>query len=99
MHNIALALLNYEAKYHRFPPAYVPDKNGRPMHSWRCCSCRSSVSILYQQYDFNEPWDGPNNRKLLAAHPRVFACPADKDIQTAWSSQTSYVAVVGPGEA
>ena len=22
MHNIALALLNYEAKYHRFPPAF-----------------------------------------------------------------------------
>ncbi len=32
---ISLALLNYENRYGTFPPAYVADKNGRPMHSSR----------------------------------------------------------------
>ncbi len=68
MHNITLALLNYEAKFHSFPPAYVADKNGRPMHSWRVLILPFlEYDDLYKQYNFNEPWDGPNNRKLLAA--------------------------------
>jgi hypothetical protein len=27
---------------------------------------------LYNQYDFNEPWDGPNNRLLRNATPRAY---------------------------
>jgi hypothetical protein len=30
---IAIAMLNYHDAYGCFPPAYVADKNGRPMHS------------------------------------------------------------------
>jgi len=33
---------------------------------------------LYKQYNFNEPWDGPNNKKLLAARPRRYVCRATK---------------------
>jgi prepilin-type processing-associated H-X9-DG protein len=47
---------------------------------------------LYRQYNFNEPWDGPNNRKLLAKRPKIFACPSDNN---AGATATSYVAVVG----
>ncbi|MFZ1936339.1 MAG: DUF1559 domain-containing protein [Thermoguttaceae bacterium] len=32
---IAVAMLSYENRYGCFPPAYIPDKNGKPMHSWR----------------------------------------------------------------
>src|SRR5687767_14136115 len=32
---IALALHNYHDVYGSFPPAYIADKDGRPMHSWR----------------------------------------------------------------
>ena len=32
---LALAMHNYHDKYGSFPPAYIADKNGRPMHSWR----------------------------------------------------------------
>jgi prepilin-type processing-associated H-X9-DG protein len=100
MYAITLALMNYEAKFHSFPPAYVADKAGRPIHSWRVLILPFlGYDDLYKQYDFNEPWDGPNNRKLLAARPRVYACPSDKDIESADSSQTSYVAVVGPESA
>ena len=32
---INLALLNYENAHKCFPPAYIPDEDGTPMHSWR----------------------------------------------------------------
>src|SRR5271168_5107175 len=32
---LALAMHNYHDQYGSFPPAYIADKNGRPMHSWR----------------------------------------------------------------
>ena len=32
---IKLAFHNYHSQYGSFPPAYVADANGRPMHSWR----------------------------------------------------------------
>jgi hypothetical protein len=32
---IAIALLNYHDTYGAFPPAHIPDRNGKPMHSWR----------------------------------------------------------------
>jgi prepilin-type processing-associated H-X9-DG protein len=97
LHNIALALLNYETKYRTFPPAFVADKNGRPMHSWRVLILPFlGYDDLFKRYDFDEPWDGPNNRQLLAACPSVFACPDGKNAQSPRSTETSYVAVVGP---
>ena len=40
-----LALHNYHQANGCFPPAYIADKNGKPMHSWR-------VLILpYMEYD------------------------------------------------
>ena len=32
---IALGLQAYHHRYGCLPPPYVPDKNGKPMHSWR----------------------------------------------------------------
>jgi hypothetical protein len=100
MQQIALALRNYEAKYHCLPPAYTCDKDGRPIHSWRVlilpfleCTC------LYDQYRFNEPWDSPNNRKLLASRPNVYACYSDSDVRGTDTTWTSYVAVVGANAA
>jgi hypothetical protein len=62
---ISLAMLSYEQQYHSLPPAFVADKNGRPMHSWRVLllpylDCKP----LYDAYHFDEPWDGPHNRAL-----------------------------------
>ena len=97
MKQIALALHNYGQVYKCFPPAYIADKNGKPMHSWRVLilpyleGCES----LYKQYNFNEPWDGPNNKKLLAARPAVFRCPGGDDVDPQGATETSYVAVVG----
>ena len=35
MKQLVLALRNYQQANGSFPPAYITDKNGRPMHSWR----------------------------------------------------------------
>jgi len=93
MHQIALALMNYESRYHCFPPAYVADKNGHPTHSWRVLILPFlDRDDLYKKYDFSEPWDGPHNSALMKTCPEVFRCPsADKQD----SSATNYVAVVG----
>ena len=31
---------------------------------------------MYKRYNFDEPWDGPNNRKLLDQMPAVYSYPA-----------------------
>jgi hypothetical protein len=93
---IALAIWRYGEAYGHLPPAYVCDENGRPMHSWRVLV----LPYLEQQdvhacYNFNEPWDGPNNRKLIGFMPDVFRCPNSPKNSTT----TDYVAIVGPHTA
>jgi hypothetical protein len=100
MKQIALALYNYRQANGCFPPAYIADKNGKPMHSWRVLILPyMEQQSLYKLYNFNEPWDGPNNKKLLASRPRVYICPSDMDAYTRKATCTSYVAVVGPKAA
>ena len=92
---IKLALHNYHSQYGSFPPAYVADANGRPMHSWRVLILPfMEQQSLYAQYDFTEPWDGPNNIKLLNSMPNNFACPSRSSRPT---NLTSYVVITGPG--
>ena len=95
---IKLALLNYHDTYETFPPAYIADANGQPMHSWRVLILPyMSYGGLYDRYDFREPWDGPNNIKLLNEMPGTFACPSWHDQRDTPTTLTSYVAVTGPG--
>ena len=51
-----------------------------------------TVPEVYAAYDFGEPWDGPNNRRLIARMPDIFRCPTDSH---APAGTTNYVAVVG----
>jgi prepilin-type processing-associated H-X9-DG protein len=54
---------------------------------------------LYNAYDFTEPWDGPNNMKLLASRHSPYACHSNHDANIPGASQTTYLAVVGPQAA
>jgi hypothetical protein len=95
---IGLALHNYHDTYNSFPPAYVCDANGKPMHSWRVLVLPfMEQQALYDQYRFDEPWDGPNNRLLAAQIRKFYSCPQDHGHPG--STETSYVAIVGPGTA
>lgn len=97
--NIALALQNYHDDHGVFPPAFIPDGDGKPMHSWRVLLLPYlEHKRLYDQYDFQEPWDGPNNRKLITSAPYIYEyqCPSDVRAGRGPGAWTSYVAVVGP---
>jgi hypothetical protein len=93
---ISLALHNYKEANGCLPPAHTNDKNGRPMHSWRVLILPYfEGDTLHKQYDMNEPWDGPNNKKLLDSMPYGYFCPCDRAV---WANNpvcTDYVAVVG----
>jgi hypothetical protein len=91
---IGLALFNYESTYRSFPPAYVADSDGKPMHSWRVLILPFlDQQELYEAYDFSEPWDGPNNSRLLARMPAVYACPSHSIPPE--TTNTAYAAVFG----
>lgn len=92
---IGLALNSYHDRYRCFPPAYLADADGKPMHSWRVLLLpffleAPDLKQLYEQYDFSEPWNGPHN-SALAAKIALYRCPnANED-----PLHTNYVAVVG----
>jgi len=98
MRQIMLAITNYESASGHFPTDRIVIKeNGTELrHSWR-------VEILpffehqnvYNLYNFDEPWDGPNNSKLESMISwSMFQCPSH-DID----NKTTYKLVVGPGTA
>ncbi|PQO35350.1 DUF1559 domain-containing protein [Blastopirellula marina] len=92
---IGLAMHDYHDRYGMFPPAYVPDESGRPMHSWRVLILPFlEQQDLYDKYDFDEPWDGPNNLPLLTKLPQVYRDPrlASDDV-----SLTTYQVIAAPG--
>ena len=95
---ILLGLQNYHDTFGTFPPAYIPDAEGRPMHSWRVLILPfMEQGNLYALYRFDEPWNGPNNSKLAVHFPSFYRCP--KDYDDAQRFETSYVAVLGEGTA
>ncbi len=97
---IAIALHNYHDANGGFPPAYVRDKSGKPMHSWRVLILPFiEEQSLYDAYDFDEPWDGPNNRKLASQVPYTYACPTHSSPSRRGTSCASYFAVVSPETA
>ncbi len=100
LYQIAAALNAYHQANGRFPPAYIADKSGKPMHSWRVLILPYlELDSLYKAYDFSQPWDGPKNKGLSATPLPMYSCPSDPSTRTANWTQTSYVAVVGRSAA
>ncbi|MCH7725189.1 MAG: DUF1559 domain-containing protein [Planctomycetes bacterium] len=90
---ISLALQMYHDTHGTFPPAYIADEDGRPMHSWRVLILPYiGQQHLFDQYNFDEPWDGPNNRLLADQIPDTFQCPSAEHTRRA---VTDYMVVVG----
>jgi prepilin-type processing-associated H-X9-DG protein len=92
---IGIALQTYHDLYKSFPPAFVADKHGVPMHSWRVLLLPhfedERLVALHDQYKFDEPWNGPSNRKLLDETPPEYRCFSDEENE----SESNYLAVVG----
>jgi len=96
---LAVSLWNYEQDHGCLPPAYIADKNGKPMHSWRVLILPYiECGDLYARYNFDEPWDGPNNRRLSAEMPEVFCCRYSLSSERS-PGITNYLGVIGPKTA
>ncbi len=75
---MVLAMQNYHDANHHLPAAAICDRNGKPLLSWRVAILPYiEQEQLYRQFKLDEPWDGPNNRKLLAQMPLIYKLPGD----------------------
>lgn len=92
---IGLALQAYHNDHGSFPPAFVADDRGRPIHSWRALLLPYlDEPDLARAYRLDEPWDGPHNARLAGRVPTAYRCPAhDED------GCSGYAAIVGSGTA
>jgi hypothetical protein len=92
-----LAVANYESANGHLPPPFVRGPDGTPWHSWRVLILPYiEADDIFKQYRFDEPWDGPHNRRLADRMPRIFA------FHNHWQpgqTTTNYLAVVGPDTA
>lgn len=107
LHQIGIALHIYHDEYGTFPPAYLADSAGRPMHSWRVLLLPYlDRKDVYDQYRFDEPWNSEHNLGLVDQMPRdyyghpvnPFLCPSEKRDRGP-ISDASYVAIVGDNTA
>jgi len=90
---IGHALQEYHAVHGRFPPAYIADSQGRPVHSWRVLILPYlGLESVYKAYNFGEPWNSPGNRKLAGEIDGAFRCPSNNSKA---ALMTNYVVVVG----
>lgn len=92
MKQIGVAMHNYHSVHGCFPPAVVYDEQGHPMHSWRVLLLPflDGGEALYDQYDFDQPWDSATNQALLEQIPHAYrSVPAIDD------STTGYVVIGG----
>ena len=63
----------YRDKHRTMPPAYLADKQGKPLLSWRVALLPYlGQQDLYKRFHLDEPWDGPHNRQLIPLIPEVY---------------------------
>ena len=92
---IATALDSYKSVFGNFPPICVADESGKPMHSWRVLILPFiDEHELYEMYNFDEPWNGPNNLRLADQMPHTYHC-FGRDANE--SGMCHYSALTGPG--
>ncbi|MCA9170118.1 MAG: DUF1559 domain-containing protein [Planctomycetales bacterium] len=97
--SIAQALLVYNHEHGRFPPAFLADEHGTPIHSWRVLILPFlDEQALFDKYRFDEPWNGPHNVELLREMPDVFRCPSYGlgKSEPAREGFSNYVVITGP---
>jgi RNA polymerase sigma factor (sigma-70 family) len=100
LNRIGKAIIAYlEANNDNFPAAAISDSDGTPLLSWRVAILPylgESEKALYAQFKLSEPWDGPNNKALLAKMPEVYAPVVAKEGEKG-KDITHYLGLVGGG--
>lgn len=80
--------------YNEYPPAVTLGPDGKPAHSWRVLLLPFfEQKQLYERYSFDEPWNGPNNKKLGGQMPALFSFAGSHIAGE--SCSTNFVAITG----
>jgi serine/threonine protein kinase len=91
---IGIALHNYHSAHGVFPPATIRDPVTGATASWRVALLPYfEEDQLFREWKFNEPWDGPNNRRLWSRMPKVYQLPGKSGDPT----ETYYQVFTGKG--
>ncbi|MHB1034836.1 MAG: DUF1559 family PulG-like putative transporter [Pirellulales bacterium] len=91
---LGLGLQAFDSSNGGLPPAYLCDENGKPIHSWQSVVKPFLGYYTWRKtYSMKEPWNGPNNRKLISYPDDLLKCP---DAGNRSGPTIDYVAVVGP---
>jgi hypothetical protein len=94
VNSIINAMHRFERIFHHLPCSANRLTKDQPPHSWRIALLPLLGHVkLYSQYRFDETWDSPNNSKLIAQMPAVFAAT------TGDRTKNSYFMMVGEGAA
>ncbi len=93
---LAIAMHNYHDAMGSFPQAAATrSKDGKPLLSWRVALLPYiEQGALYNQFKLDEPWDSPNNIRLLGMMPQTYLQPGQVHDG---SGMTYYQVFVGPG--
>lgn len=108
LYAIGSAIARYVEVHGHYPPAYVADEHGTPMHSWRVLilpylnraandgrgGANDTYADVYSEYRDHEPWNSPHNA-TLAERVTAYQCAAHQRKESASPHATSYLAVVG----
>lgn len=93
LRQFAIAILNYESVYQRFPPQYTVDDQGTPLLSWRVHILPYiEEQALYEQFHLDEPWDSPHNIQLLDQMPEIYGNPNLGEMD----GRTVFLGIAGP---
>jgi prepilin-type processing-associated H-X9-DG protein len=94
---IGLGLQAYYNAHGYFPPPYVADATGKPIHSWRTLVLPFlDNQDLFEEFKLDEPWGEPNNRKLADVGIGIYHC---RELLGYKPGLTGYVLIRGPGTA
>jgi hypothetical protein len=90
---LGIALHNFHDAYGQLPGPAILSKEGKPLLSWRVAILPFlEQEALYKKFKLDEPWDSPNNMKLLKEMPKVFEAPG---VKASTPHVTFYQALVG----
>jgi peroxiredoxin len=93
LNKIGMALHEYHSEHGHFPPAVLLGPDGKTHYSWRVALLPYlGEQSLFAQYLRDQPWDSPENVKVLERMPDVYRAPK----LPVGTHDTSYFAVTGP---
>lgn len=93
LRQIGLALHNYHDIHGELPPAYVTDKHGKRLYSWRVLILPYvGEEQLYSEFELDKAWNEGHNQTLIERMPQAYR--NHEDPETATGGQTRLLALV-----